>query len=304
MREKRLLIVLCTYVTVFLSFMACTNDYFEDETNYLVFVPEVLERTVSDCRIMIYNEAGTLVGSRYAASPWDKDARMGIGQFCFRLPPGGYRVYCYTNTDSLSFVASESLETSAFKLKESTLDVPRHIQPSEMFFQKLTPTIAHAGYFYTDTLHAERYTGRITVRFKDFPGDVSRIDQVQLLAESAPVMQYLKDDTLTTRLSGNDVMFHSDKLPLQQMSNVLEVDHRYLPTVDDGQVMRLVFTFYDATGGIVNRLPVEVSERETGIPLRLLHGKRLIIEVKSYTVIKISVVGWSEDIENGNTDME
>ena len=48
----------------------------------------------------------------------------------------------------------------------------------------------------------------------------------------------------------------------------------------------------------------QVTERETGLPLRLLHGKRIIIEIESYTVIKISVVGWNEDIESGDTDME
>lgn len=304
MRKKRLLIVLCTYVAVFLSFTACTYDYYDDETNYLVFVPEVLDRTVSDCRIMVYDETGTLVGTRYDTAPWEQDARMRIGQFCFHLPPGAYRAYCYTNTDSLSFVESESLETSAFKLKENTFGVTGYAQPSDVFFQKLTPTIAQAGYLYMDTLRAERYTGRITVRFKDFPGEVSKIDKVQLSAESAPVVQYLKNDTLTSRLTKNDVMFHLDKLPQQQTANILEVDHRYLPTVDDGQVMRLVFTFYDAAGGVVKRLPVEVSERNTGVPLRLLRGKRLIIDVVQYTVVQFTLVGWDEDIESGNADME
>ena len=304
MRKKRLLIVLCTYVALLLSFTACTYDYFEDETNYMVFVPEVLERTVSDCRIMVYDEAGTLVNARYAAAPWEKDARMNIGQFCFRLPPGGYKVYCYTNTDSLLFVEPESLETSAFRLKENSFGVVGYAQPSDVFFQKLTPTISEAGYLYTDTLCAERYTGRITVRFKDFPGDVSSIDKVQLSAMCAPTTQFLKNDTLTSCLTENDVMFHLDKLSLQQTPGILEVDHRYLPTVDDGKVLRLTFTFFDSSGGVVNTLPVEVSERNTGVPLRLLHGKRLIIEIDSYTVVKISVVGWDEDIESGDTDME
>lgn len=304
MRNKRLLIVLCTYVAIFLSFTACTYDYFEDETNYMVFVPEVLERTVSDCRIMVYDETGTLAGARYAASPWDKDVRMNMGQFSFRLPPGTYKVYCYTNTDSLSFVEPETLETSAFKLKEAASGVTGYAQPSEVFFQKLTPAITQPGYLYTDTLHAERYTGRITVRFKDFPGDVSKIDKIELSAVCAPVMQYLKKDTLTNCLTDNDMMYHLDKMPQQQTSGVLEVDHRYLPTVDDGKTLRLTFTFLDASGAVVKRLPVEVSEKETGLPIRLLHGKRLIIEIRSYTVVKISVVGWNEDIESGNTDME
>ena len=76
MRKNRLLIVLFTGVAVLLSLASCTYDYFEDETNYQVFVPEVLNKTVSDCRVLVYNDAGTLVGARYATSPWDKDPRM------------------------------------------------------------------------------------------------------------------------------------------------------------------------------------------------------------------------------------
>lgn len=303
MRKNRLLIVLFTSVAAILSFTSCTYDYFEDETNYLVFVPEVLNKTVSDCRVMVYDDAGTLVSSRYASSPWDSDPRMAIGQFCFRLPPGEYKVYCYTNTDSLLFVDSQSLETSAFRLKESAWKGAGYAQPSDLFYQKLAPAIVHAGYFYTDTVQAERYTGRITVRFKDFPGDVSRIDRVQLQAEGAPTMQKLKNDTLTTRLAATDVMYHLDKLPEQQTPGILEVDHRYLPSID-GEYLRLVFTFLDAGGAVINRLPVEVVERATGVPLRLLHGQRLIINIKSYTVVDMSVVGWDEDIESGNTDME
>jgi len=40
------------------------------------------------------------------------------------------------------------------------------------------------------------------------------------------------------------------------------------------------------------------------LPLRLLHGQRIIIEIDSYTVIKVAIVGWNEDIESGNTNME
>lgn len=119
MRKNRLLIVLFTGVAVLLSLASCTYDYFEDETNYQVFVPEVLNKTVSDCRVLVYNDAGTLVGARYATSPWDKDPRMEAGLFSFRLTPGEYKVYCYTNTDSLTFVDGQHLDASAFILKSS-----------------------------------------------------------------------------------------------------------------------------------------------------------------------------------------
>lgn len=122
MRKNRLLIVLFTGVAVLLSLASCTYDYFEDETNYQVFVPEVLNKTVSDCRVLVYNDAGTLVGARYATSPWDKDPRMEAGLFSFRLTPGEYKVYCYTNTDSLTFVDGQHLDASAFILKSSSTD--------------------------------------------------------------------------------------------------------------------------------------------------------------------------------------
>lgn len=192
MRKNRLLIVLFTGVAVLLSLASCTYDYFEDETNYQVFVPEVLNKTVSDCRVLVYNDAGTLVGARYATSPWDKDPRMEAGLFSFRLTPGEYKVYCYTNTDSLTFVDGQHLDASAFILKSSSTGPNRYVQPSDILFQKFVPAIVHPGILQTDTAALERYTGRITVRFKKFPGDVSHIKKVQLLAEGAPVMQYLK----------------------------------------------------------------------------------------------------------------
>ena len=49
---------------------------------------------------------------------------------------------------------------------------------------------------------------------------------------------------------------------------------------------------------------MEVKDKLTGLPLRLLHGRRIIIEIDSYVVIKVSIVGWNEDIESGDTNME
>ena len=57
-------------------------------------------------------------------------------------------------------------------------------------------------------------------------------------------------------------------------------------------------------GIAVNHLPVEVKDKLTGLPLRLLHGQRIIIEIDSYVVVKVSIVGWNEDIESGDTNME
>ncbi len=51
------------------------------------------------------------------------------------------------------------------------------MHPSDVLFQKFVPVIDHPGVLRTDTVELEHYTGRVTVRFKNFPGDVSRIEK-------------------------------------------------------------------------------------------------------------------------------
>lgn len=305
MRKNRLLIVLVTCVTVLFSITSCTYDYFADETNYLVFVPEVLDNSITDCRVMVYTESGKLVRERYAAAPWGKDPREQIGLFGFRLPQGDYKVYCYTNTDSVYFSETGSLESSHFALKEKEIGSDMYIEPSDILFHKLTPTIIHPGILKTDTAVVKKYTGRITVRFKNFPADASRIEHVNLRAERAATVQYLKEDTLTARYSEHDMMYALGKLPVQQTSGVVEVDHLFLPTVDEtDKWVSLNYIFLDSSGEQIIRLPLELVDTNTGVPLRLYHGKRLIIEVDSYTIIKVSIVGWNQDIQSGDTELQ
>lgn len=300
MRKNRILIVLFTGIVLLLA--ACTYDYFDDETNYQVFVPEILNRTVGNCRVMVYDESGELVSSRYAVAG-DDDPRMGAGLFSFRLFPGKYKVYCYTDTDNVLFTEEEHLDRSSFSLKRLEGVEGRYMHPSDIRFQVLKPTIAHVGVLKTDTAELERYVGRITVRFKNFPADVSGIKKVELLAERAPVVQPLKTDTLTSRFNETDCMYHIGDLPPQETAGILEVDHHFMPSIE-GDYMRLNYTFFDADGNKITDIPLETIDKLTGLPRRLLHGRRLIIEVDSYTVAKITLVGWDEDIASGDTDLE
>ncbi|WP_291528016.1 hypothetical protein [Bacteroides sp. UBA939] len=306
MSKNGLLIVLFTQVVALLWFTSCTYDYFEDETTYQVFVPEVLNNTVSDCRVLVYNTTGALVATRYAIYPdWNKDPRMAAGLFSFKLPPGEYSVYCYTNTDSIRFVDEHHTEASAFILKGHPLGDNHYVHPSDIHYQKFASVIKHPGILVTDTAQLDRYTGRITVRFKNLPADVSRIQNVQLRAEGVSVMQLLKEhesvasrSTTTTRLTPDDRMIHIDELPAQENPGILEVDHRYMPSIENVP-MELSFTFLTNDGRTVIHLSVDVRDKDTGQPLRLMSGERIIILIDSYTVTDIGIVGWDEDIQTG-----
>lgn len=298
MRKQWLLIVLVTAcITVSLSFAACTYDYFEDETNYIVYVPEVRDKAVTDCRVMIYNESGELIGDKTANST-SKDPRLQEGLFAFRLMPGDYKVYCYANTDSVVFTEEPSLGTAAFKLPAKADGV--YQQPSDVFYDILEHKVQHQGVLLVDTTAIERYVGRITVRFKNFPVNLSSLSHVDLLAERVASMQYLEKDTLTSYAAQGDVMTHTDAVASIPFSgSSFELDHRYFPSVDDSDYEILNFTFIDSGGNVLTSVRVDVADPATYTPIRLYHGKRIIIEIDRYLINSINLVGWDEDIQDG-----
>lgn len=301
--RNRTFFIGCCIALFALGGWSCTHDYFEDQTNYRVFVPEVQQNSVNDCRVLVYDQSGALAGERYAAAPFDGDTRTAAGLFAFRLPPGRYTVYCYTNTEGIRFDSPQSLASASFRqIRIEEAEEPEaHSQPSDVFWEKLNPEI----FFYrltVDTVQLERYVGRVTVRFKNFPHPVSGIARSRLFASEIATVQPLSTDTVTARNTETDCMLSFD--PLSPQSQDFEVEHLYFPSLANGVPMDLRFRFLGAGGEFVAEMPVEARDKTTGQPLRLGPGQRLIIEVDGYTVIRTALVGWDEDIESSDTDIQ
>lgn len=294
--------VLLIGVAAALGLDSCTYDYFVDETNYRIFVPD----DVGNCRILIYDSAGARTGSikPYSQNPPAKD-----GLLRFRLPPGTYTVYCYANTDSLSFTDEDRLDNAAFSLNSipgMSLDgMPQedlHVQPSRILFDKFETEIKHLGNAKTDTVHLSDYTGRITVRFENFDSAVfpEEIKTVELLAQNAGVKQYIKQDTLTAGPAGK--MYDFNKLPPQTEAGTLVVDHLFLPSVEN-EPITLRYAFYGNSPG-QPFFTIDVTKDSIGHPLRLLHGQRLCIKYKDLKFFGVQYVRWDEKIESGSTDLQ
>ncbi|MDR3118693.1 MAG: FimB/Mfa2 family fimbrial subunit [Mediterranea sp.] len=297
MRKQWLLLVFFATCTILLLYTACTYDYFEDESNYVVYVPEVKDKTVADCRVMIYDKSGLLVGDKSTTAS-KHDPRLNMGLFAFRLPVGEYKVYCYANTDSILFSGANTYETSAFSLPGNSTEGV-YSQPSDVFYDRLEHTVEHPGALHSDTAVIERYVGHITVRFKNFPYDLADLSGIDMVAEGIASRQYLKHDTLTSRIGDGDVMKHTNDLSSISLSGgILEVDHRYFPSLENSR-MALHFTFTDSGRNAITEMTVAVSDPDTNIPVRLYRGKRIIIEVDRYYVTTVQLVGWDEDIESG-----
>jgi len=309
MNKIKLLIIIFTCITCITGLVSCTYDYFDDETNYLVYVPEVMDNSIDNCRVMIYDAAGTLVKERYATHPWNENALIKTGLFGFRLPAGDYKVYCYTNTDSFSFSGVDQLSTSAFTLNTIEGETDYYVQPSNISHQIYNRTIVHPGLLITDTAKVAPYLGTIHVRFKQIPltaAELSGIAKVKLHAVGAATVQYLEEETLTSRTSDTSTMLGMNELLSPATAALVETSHVYMPTVNDGKIMQLVYSFLDSSDAVIKTIIVDFSDRSTGLVSRqLLSGETVILDVDTYLTSGAHLVGWSANINGGgNTDLE
>jgi hypothetical protein len=280
--------------------------------NYQVFVPEVLHKTVEDCYVLVYDEAGKLVRMHHAVEPFDSDPRVANGNFSFKLAPGEYTTYCYTNVGELSLSEIDLLETAYLGTKrvEDVRDKNKfddytddaYAQPPALSYRKLAFAIHMADATRLDTVEMERYTGRITSRFKNFPDDISRVAYAQLITRGVGTRQGLAQDTIASCFSEDDYLF-IDEMPVQHVADqTLEIDYQAFPSRQDQLIIQHV-KFFDAQGNVISTIPVEMRDLQTNQPLRLLHGQRIILEVESYTVVRVDIVRWDEDISNSDRDI-
>ncbi|MDR2414297.1 MAG: FimB/Mfa2 family fimbrial subunit [Odoribacteraceae bacterium] len=301
MKKKRLLFVFLAGVAVAYLCVSCTYDYFVDETNYRIFVPEVASGAVKGCYVAVYNEAGALVRSRSTGVSDDPRAKTGV--FAFRLQPGKYTAYCYANVDDLQIVEAASADQAFISMKPvNARDSHAYALPPEVVFQKLTPEIGNRFEQRVDTTSLERYVGRITVRFKNIPVSLPDVMRVQLEADGVATRQYFSRDTLTSRFTEQDYIFDESLATPGKPGGEWEVDHYYFPSIPD-QLTRLTIRFLNASGGVLNEIPVEVMDTKTVRPLPLLHGRRIILEIDSYMIIGIGLTGWDEDIDHSGREI-
>jgi hypothetical protein len=282
--------------------VSCTYDYFVDETNYRVYVPEVANGTVSDCFVAVYDDKGQLMRSRRTGHA-DRDPRVAMGIFNFRLPPGKYTTYCYADLGDMP-IEEEHSEALAFFATRRLPAPPEHAhaEPAEVKYQILEPEIKPDYKLKTDTTAIARYVGRITVHFKNIPVPVRQVARVRMEATGVGTRQLFRQDSVSTRFTAGDCMYDDFEFVPLSSPNEWAVSRRYFPSMP-GQAMRVRFHFIDAAGRNISTLPVDLVDNKTGAPVVLHRGEHVIIEVDSYLVTGVSLVGWNETIKETGKDI-
>lgn len=85
---------LCLMAVVAVS---CTYDYFEDENNFRIHVPQIEYNEISNFYIAFHDLNGKHVMTRQIAAPFSKDELTQQGILRFKLPPGEYRATCFAD---------------------------------------------------------------------------------------------------------------------------------------------------------------------------------------------------------------
>jgi hypothetical protein len=298
---NQLLAITLLGITVIGLPISCTYDYFVDETNYRVYVPEVANGTVSDCFVAVYDDKGQLMRSRRTGHS-DRDPRVAMGIFSFRLPPGKYTTYCYANRGDMPIVEDGSEAQSFFAMQQLSSPEHAYTQPSEVNYQILKPEIKPDYKLKIDTTAIVRYVGRITVHFKNIPVPLGQVARVRMEATGVGTRQFFPQDTVSTRFTTGDYMYDDfEFIPLASL-NEWAVTRRYFPSMP-GQAMRVQFHFLDAAGRNIATLPVDMVDSKTGTPIVLHRGEHIIIEVDSYFVVSVELVGWDETIKESGRDI-
>lgn len=318
--------LLCFIVlSVCICFGSCTYDYFEDESNYVVYIPkaDVNKRTdtykINDVSILIYND--NLEKERYSYYPFDDNARTKLGNFNFKLFPGEHSVYCFTNIPEIDFSDIDTYNTSRFSLKQD--ENGYYEEPPVILLESKKPLIRFPGPVVIDTAWFERkYVGQICVAFKNLTNlnsalTFNNIKKVEILTKGAGVVQYLSEisDSINTRSSRNTV---NDRMRLT--SELYEnpykdfdfgFDNYYLPSLipetegGDTEPITLELNFIDQNDKIMNSLFVDLIDRKTNKAMILHMNETLLVTVDGNNIQVLHLddpYDWDPNIQPGGNN--
>ncbi len=315
-------------LTSLIFFASCTFDYFEDETNYVVYTPKVCAelRTdnyrIEDIHIYIYKE--TLEKQKIASFPFQENTRMKMGNFNFRLFPGSYFSYCFANTEGLNFYDVETYRDAVFGLQESNTGEYRYPGSLTEFSVEVTnPEIKYPAPLKTDTvLFNKRYSGRICVAFKNLAEKrnprltYNNISSIKIEATGIGTYQNLAllTDSIHTRSSRYTPL---DKvimecIPYEKPIEGYDfgIDGYFFPSLSETEegaipiTLKMDFLYHD--GASIDAFSISVRDYAKDETLILHMNETIYMETDGVSALKLEINGpepWDPEIVPGDGGM-
>lgn len=290
-------------LTMLLTLGSCTFDYFEDDMNYKVFVPEFKERTIRNCRVLVWDKkTGRLVGDRYARVGATNDNVLDAGIFAFRIPPANYKTCVLTDTDSVGFNDIADLTTASFSLDND--GDRRYKEPAYMKFDYINRELVAQGMIVTDTARLELYPAIIKVRYRGTDVSAETVKKAAMTLSNTATRQQISLDTITSGPTDSYTLYnYNDVEPWPQAAEgaKFEFSGLLIPTKEN-ELMHLALNMCDDEGHSIRSYRFALTDRESK-PITILHGRVFIIDIYNEGFM-ITIEGWDESILGGSVEID
>lgn len=162
---------------------SCTKDYFVDENNYWIYVPEIKQRTIQDFYVAFHDKDGNHLRTRRFSEADFNEPYITDGVIRSKLKFGEVNVMCFAQLNTIAVTEGQPLSQSYLSLPP--IDENKHIYTTARLdcrvFHKIKTVypIGHPLARVDDTISMNEdcvYTGYIGVNFKNLPDIVDRVE--------------------------------------------------------------------------------------------------------------------------------
>lgn len=327
------------YLMIFMM-TSCTYDYFVDENNLRIYVPQIEKGEIERFYIAFHDKSGKHTLTRQIDAPFNKDELMQQGILRFKLPYGEYNISCFADYTPGSITEGNPFSDSYQKkdrIKEqSDTYRSRTTNPRSFFTDAMVYPIGHPEAAVPRTINIDenqRYKGKVITRFKKLPAVITRVDIYYkglstkysfdgIFNRFSPNDRILASFDVASNTSGTLTEFHNIINPsagtnfgvMPSISNAvkhalvgeepMELDIRLFDT-NNNLVGLIPFTMADFEDFKANN-PTKVPVDSAGNPIENLILKpqdTILFTFEGFTVVSIQLYGWGDIIEGGGTPM-
>ncbi|MGL5690821.1 MAG: hypothetical protein ACRDD8_08375 [Bacteroidales bacterium] len=307
---------LFSYILLLIFCSSCTYDYFEDETNYRLYIPQIHDKSISDFHVSFFDMSGNRVFEKEYAYPFDGDMFIEQGIIRAKLLPGEYRISCFANTkdaeNEVFFNKALTINTSDVWLSKVTDGVYNTASELRAVLNKETTAPFIGQPMKIDTIDISDETahvGQIIYQFKKLPVSVDRIE-----VATVNITTGVSFDGLLLNASDSDCVFQNLKREsLINDNGLLSVTSYYFPSAlsdlkgSDRKTLGVQTRFFDAKNNLVGEyldpLPKATDKDGNRIDPILLSGKKLWITFEGFIIADIVLSDWGDIIGGEVTPM-
>ena len=310
---------------------SCTYDYFVDESNFIVYVPQIEDGTIDNFYIAIHDSNGNHMVTRKFEAPFDKNELIKQGLIKFKLPPGAAFISGFANYDANSTITEGLALNSSHKAQQPLASDPdvyvsTNTLPRANFMDAMIYPLGHPSSQLQITVDMDTdkiFKGRVICRFEGLPSNITDLQiyysgNATQLGFDGIFREFSTSDRLYAEpatgpfTSGTVVSYPQDIYPSTGVSFL----KRNATYVDAGEEIGIEIIFYEGTQ-VVGSASFQPSDLLT-IPLAnrpidgngdpvtnlILYPRQTIIfTFKDFTVIKIELSDWGDIIPGETTPM-